>query len=618
MASLFRYILPSSPSGREADAAAVAQHAATVAAAAFTTKARAAAAAAGATVAAAPAQLAAAASTRNFSSALRLWSGSARSAGSRVAAEAAVAAHAAATAQKEAAVAAVTASRQSTYNVLFTILALIATALITEQVLYRRKKAHLPGPTWTIPIIGKFMDSLQPSLEKYQAGWNSGPLSVASVFHIFIVIASSNEHTRKILNSPLYTEPCLVASAKQVLCADNWVFLNGKQHVDFRRGLNTLFTRQALATYLTIQEKIYHSYFDKWVADPSPTPTPYMMHFRDLNMETSLRVFCGDYIPDEGAKQISDSYWLITVALELVNFPLALPGTKVYKAIQARKLTMKWFEHTARESKKRMAAGEEVTCLTDAWVKAMIDAREGSENVEAESRKVLVRDFSDREIGMVLLSFLFASQDAMSSGLTYLFQHMADRPDILRKVREEQYRVRGADLDAPLTLDQVEEMEYTKLTVKESLRLKPPVIMVPYVARKPFPIDPNYTAPKGSMVIPSFWNSLHDPAVYPQPDELRPERWMEGKDSPAEMNPKNYLVFGSGPHYCIGQQYALMHLTAVLGTASVLMDWEHEITPLSEQVEVIATIFPKDGARMKFTSRARPTADMTSEEAAAM
>jgi hypothetical protein len=38
----------------------------------------------------------------------------------------------------------------------------------------------------------------------------------------FIVIASSTEHTRKILNSPAYTEPCLVASAKKVLCHDNW------------------------------------------------------------------------------------------------------------------------------------------------------------------------------------------------------------------------------------------------------------------------------------------------------------------------------------------------------------------------------------------------------------
>ncbi len=395
------------------------------------------------------------------------------------------------------------------------------------------------------------------------------------------------------------------------------MFLGGKVHVDYRKGLNTLFTRKALSIYLPIQETIYKRYFQEWMADSNPNPQPYLMKFRDLNMETSLRVFTGEYIPAEAAQQISDSYWLITVALELVNFPFAFPGTKVYNAIKARKLTMKWFEHTARESKKRMAEGGEVTCLTDAWIKGMIDAREGNESMDGETRRVLVREYSDREIAMVILSFLFASQDAMTSGLTYLFQHVGDRSDILRKVREEQYRVRGDDIEAPLTLEQLDEMEYTRMVVKESLRLKPPVIMVPYLTRKPFPIDDKYTVPKGTMVIPSFWNSLHDPSVYPQPDEFRPERWLEGPDSPAQMNPKNFLVFGSGPHNCIGYNYAQLHLAAVLGTASVTMNWEHEITPLSEKVDVIATIFPKDGARIKFSPRAAPVPGTSPEVAAA-
>lgn len=45
------------------------------------------------------------------------------------------------------------------------------------------------------------------------------------------------------------------------------------------------------------------------------------MLFRDLNMETSLRVFCGEYIAQSNVKEISDKYWQITKALELVNFP---------------------------------------------------------------------------------------------------------------------------------------------------------------------------------------------------------------------------------------------------------------------------------------------------------
>lgn len=35
-------------------------------------------------------------------------------------------------------------------------------------------------------------------------------------------MVSSNQYTRKIFNSPAYAEPCLVASAKQVLLPENW------------------------------------------------------------------------------------------------------------------------------------------------------------------------------------------------------------------------------------------------------------------------------------------------------------------------------------------------------------------------------------------------------------
>ena len=38
----------------------------------------------------------------------------------------------------------------------------------------------------------------------------------------FIVMATSNEFSRKVFNSPTYAEPCLVHSAKQILLPDNW------------------------------------------------------------------------------------------------------------------------------------------------------------------------------------------------------------------------------------------------------------------------------------------------------------------------------------------------------------------------------------------------------------
>jgi len=88
------------------------------------------------------------------------------------------------------------------------------------------------------------------------------------------------------------------------------------------------------------------------------------------------------------------------------------------------------------------------------------------------------REFSDREMAMVLFSFLFASQDAMSSGVIYGFQHLADNPDILANIREEQSRVRPGQTDKPMTLEELDQMPYLRAVVKESLRVKPPVTMV--------------------------------------------------------------------------------------------------------------------------------------------
>ncbi|KIK47971.1 hypothetical protein CY34DRAFT_73029 [Suillus luteus UH-Slu-Lm8-n1] len=479
---------------------------------------------------------------------------------------------------------------------LCTTAAIVGTLLVLEQSVYRSKKKHLPGDSWTIPIIGKFADSMKPTMEGYMRQWNSGALSAISVFNIFIVMASSNEYSRKILNSPAHAEPCLVHSAKQILMPDNWVFLNGKSHVEYRKVLNTLFTRKALSIYIGIQDAITRQHFSQWLvnAQKDPSPQSIMMTARNLNMITSLRVFCGNHIPEHGAIEISEKYWDITQALELVNFPLAVPGTKVYRAIQARKIAIKWLELAASKAKTAIANGCEPECMLDEWVKEL----------EAPGYKGR-KDFSDREMAMVVFSFLFASQDAMSSGLIYGFQHLADNPDILAKIREEQYRVRAGDVDKPITLEMLDQMPYLKAFVKESMRVKPPVTMVPYRTTKPFPISNDYTVPVNSMVIPSFYNSLHDPSVFPEHDKLIPDRWLDPNSS-ANTNPRNYLVFGSGPHKCVGIEYATMNIGLVLATASVLMNWEHHITPESDQVQIIATLFPKDGCLMKFTPRPRP------------
>lgn len=326
----------------------------------------------------------------------------------------------------------------------------------------------------------------------------------------FVVIASTRDMARKVFNSPAFVKPCVVDVAHKLLGADNWVFLDGKPHVDFRKGLNNLFTRKALQSYLPGQEDVYNTYFKKFVQitkDNNGKPVPFMPHFRELMCAVSCRTFVGYYISDEAIKKIADDYYLITAALELVNFPIIIPYTKTWYGKKAADVVLAEFSACAAKSKVRIAAGGEPNCILDAWVKTMLESKEWREAEEAgrstegmTKPTPLVRWFNDYEIAQTLFTFLFASQDATSSAATWLFQTMAQRPDVLDRVREENLQVRNGDIHAGLNMDQLESLKYTRAVVRELLRYRPPVLMVPYVAKKPFPIDDSYTVPKGKSI----------------------------------------------------------------------------------------------------------------------
>lgn len=403
---------------------------------------------------------------------------------------------------------------------------------------------------------------------------------------------------RKVLNSPAYVKPCIVDVAEKLLRPENFVFLHGKAHVEYRKGLNGLFTRQGLETYLPGQQEIYREYFEEFVKDSQEAgeARPYVYRLRELMCSVSCRTFVGHYMSHAQVKKIADDYYMITAAMELVNFPIILPYTKAWYGKKASDVVLELFASCAAKAKVRMRQkGAQPECLIDRWIAQMMESEryrarvaKGESVPEEEKPANLVREFSEFEISMTLFSFLFASQDATSSACSWVVQLLADRPEMLAKVREEADRVRP-NHKSDVTLSQLEQMEYTRACVKETLRYRPPVLMIPYEVKQPFPLTDTYTARPGSMIIPSFYLALHDPEVYNEPDVYDPDRWIQGD---AESQTKNWLVFGAGPHYCIGQQYATLNLMLLLHMLAREYEWEHKITERSEDIRVFATIFP--------------------------
>lgn len=321
-----------------------------------------------------------------------------------------------------------------------------------------------------------------------------------------------------------------------------------------------------------------------------------MKYFREMNCALSCRTFFGDYISQDAVKRIADDFYRVTAAFELVNVPFSIhiPFTKCWRGKRVADAVQAEFSRCAAACKERMASGAEPTCIVDQWVLRMMESKKYRARIEAGEEGVekpadLIRDFTNAEIGQTLFAFLFASQDASSSATTWLFQVIAQRPDVMERLREENLAARDGDSKKPFDISMYKSLPYTNAVVKELLRYRPPVIFVPYLAKKAFPVTPDYTVPKGAMVIPSCYPALHDPVVYPNPDSFDPDRWISGD---AESQTKNWLVFGAGAHDCLARRYVPLTFTAMIGKAALELDWTHHATSRSEEIRVFATLFP--------------------------
>jgi cytochrome P450 family 710 subfamily A protein len=202
---------------------------------------------------------------------------------------------------------------------------------------------------------------------------------------------------------------------------------------------------------------------------------------------------------------------------------------------------------------------------------------------------------TDEEISRITLDFLFAAQDASTSSLTFAVHELCKDPEILEKVRNEQKLIRP-DPSASITPDTLTQMKYTWQVMKELLRLRPPATIAIHLANKPIQISEDYTAPKGTLIIPSIWSSNR--IGYPDPEKFDPERFNSDRMEHIKFD-RNFLTFGAGPHVCIGQRYAMNHIMLFMSLLTD-MDFKRADRPNKDKIMYLPTVYPADGCVLDY------------------
>jgi len=199
---------------------------------------------------------------------------------------------------------------------------------------------------------------------------------------------------------------------------------------------------------------------------------------------------------------------------------------------------------------------------------------------------------SDMQIRDEAMTIFLAGHETTANAMAWTWHLLGQSPAVEAKLHEELQRVLAGRTP---TVEDVAQLEYTRAVIAESMRLYSPAWTMGRRAVEKYTAG-GYEIEAEALVILSQWVVHRDPRWWSEPDEFRPERWLDsGNREPGAGNrtrPKYaYFPFGGGTRVCIGEAFAWTE--AILLLATIAQRWR--FTPVRQPTpEPRITLRPKD------------------------
>lgn len=202
-------------------------------------------------------------------------------------------------------------------------------------------------------------------------------------------------------------------------------------------------------------------------------------------------------------------------------------------------------------------------------VNALVAARGASTGGEDVVSRLVesVRREADPTVGGTrmrdeLITLLLAGHETTASTMSWAFYLLDQHPEAWERVRAEATRVLGG---GPLDAEAMHGFTYTTMVIQETMRLYPPVWLLPRIALGDDEIG-GYRVPAGADVLISPYLLHRHPGLWPEPARFDPERFDPARQ--ASRDRYAYIPFGAGPRFCVGNSLGMMEATIVLATVA--------------------------------------------------
>ncbi|XP_030537368.1 cytochrome P450 78A5 [Rhodamnia argentea] len=446
----------------------------------------------------------------------------------------------------------------------------------------------VPGPSG-VPVLGlvfAFTGSLTHRvLDEISRALEAKKLMAFSVGFTRFVISSEPETAKEMLNSSAFADRPVKESAYELLFHRAMGFAPyGEYWRNLRRISAThLFSPRRVAAFGRFRAEIGLQMVAEikcLMEERGEVGVRKLLHFCSLN-NVMMTVFGRSY--DFGARNggghgrsdelelerlVSEGYELLGVFNWGDHFPLLrrldLQGLRG----RCRKLRDKVNafvgriieDHRMRRKAARGQSNDEEDDGSGDFVDVLLD-------LEKENR------LSDADMIAVLWEMIFRGTDTVAILLEWILARMVLHPDVQAKAQAEIDAALGSAARAVADSD-LPGLPYLRAIVKETLRMHPPGPLLSWARLAVHDTHVGgHFIPAGTTAMVNMWAITHDEAVWPDPGEFKPERFLEEGGGVGIMGSDLRLApFGSGRRVCPGKAMGLA--TVELWLAQLLQNFK--------------------------------------------
>ncbi|KAF9023685.1 cytochrome P450 [Hymenopellis radicata] len=325
---------------------------------------------------------------------------------------------------------------------------------------------------------------------------------------------------------------------------------SGNRHREYRKLMSEALTAKKVQDYYVLEEEKAREY----LVDLLRTPEDFLSHTRRTVAAIVFMITHGHELADgkdhlmELAERTDEDFSESSVAGAFMVdvFPILtyLPRWLGFDWMKKEKIYQKnrdaFLNEPYETVKRQVAQGTAIPSFVSSLIERNKNASAAQENIYK----------------WVSGGFYAGGADTSVSAIASFFLAMSLYPEVQRKAQEEIQRVVGPTR-LPGFSDR-SQLPYVEALMYEVHRWNPVgPTAIPHRVTKDDAYN-GYLIPAGSIIIPNSWGVLHDPALYPDPFEFIPDRYLNAAGNGEDgINPDpRKFAFGYGRRVCPGQYLA--------------------------------------------------------------